>query len=307
MHVLSVSQFHNETIQTLFALATKYKKLDQTTAGRKKLHSLHTGNQLCSLFYEPSTRTRISFEQAALKLGMGVVSTENAAEFSSASKGETLEDTMRVLNGYNFDAVIVRHPETGATDRAAAVSTTPIINAGDGKGEHPTQALLDLYTIYEKHGTLEGLTVVLGGDLKHGRTVRSLVRLLARYKGNRFVFVSTSELQIGVDIKQELAHVGCTYTETEDMKQAFKNADVVYWTRLQKERLETKLTSSKEFILNKQTIAYLPKKAVIMHPLPRVSEIHTEIDSDPRAYYFKQASNGLYVRMALLHTVLSSR
>jgi aspartate carbamoyltransferase catalytic subunit len=262
------------------------------------------------LFYEPSTRTRLSFESATVKLGIGVVSTENAREFSSAIKGETIEDTIKVINGYGFDIIVLRHHEVGAAARAAAVSTVPIINAGDGKGEHPTQALLDAYTIRQNHGRLEGLKIVMGGDLKNGRTVRSLAQLLSRYQGNHLTFVTVPELQMGDDIKQTLIEQGITYDETEDMREAFKDADIVYWTRLQKERLEGERSPDElartleKFSIGKKALSGLPKRAIIMHPLPRVGEISPEVDYDQRAVYFQQTANGLYVRMALLDLIL---
>lgn len=310
-HVLTAGQFSQEMLESLFATANEFKGQASDIDMRRELASRYAGRQLCSLFYEPSTRTRLSFETAAVKLGMGVVSTENAREFSSAAKGETIEDTVRVLNEYGYDAIVLRHHETGSAARAAAVSNVPIINAGDGKGEHPTQALLDAYTIHENHGRLDGLKVVMGGDLKHGRTVRSLSQLLSGFPGNHLTFVTVPELQIGDDIKQLLAAHGTTYEETEVVSDAFKDADVVYWTRLQKERLEG--GQSKEqlaktigrFSIRPKEMSLLPEHAIVMHPLPRVDEISPLVDDDKRAVYFRQAGNGLYVRMALLDAVLN--
>lgn len=305
MHILSAGQFDTQTLEEIFAEASALKAADNGSKSRQKLATRYTGKQMCSLFYEPSTRTRLSFEQAAIKLGVGVVSTENAGEFSSAAKGETLEDTIRVLNEYNFDLIVLRHPVTGSAKRAASVSNIPVVNAGDGKGEHPTQALLDMYTIANGHGRLSGLNVVMGGDLRHGRTVRSLAQLLAKYQGNKITFVSIPELQIGEDIKTKLNEHNVRFEETGEMYDALRGADVVYWTRLQAERLEkSQALSGVSFTLDQAALEVLPKKAIIMHPLPRLDEVNPAVDTDPRAKYFEQAGNGLYVRMALIDRLL---
>lgn len=304
MHVLSVDQFDANKLDKIFALAQSIEVQLSKPDTALKLSQKHAGKQVCTLFYEPSTRTRLSFETAALKLGMGVVSTENAAGFSSAAKGETLEDTINVLNNYGLTAIIMRHNETGAAAKAATVSKVPILNAGDGKGEHPTQALLDAYTIKKQFGRLDNLKVVVGGDLKHGRTVRSLCKLLALYPKNHISFVSLPELQIEQDILDLLDKSGTTYVKTDQLEDELPDAQVVYWTRLQKERLDNPDSiANGGFTLTKANITKLPEEAIIMHPLPRVDEIHTDVDSDPRAKYFEQAGNGLYIRMALLdHT-----
>ncbi|HYF96575.1 MAG TPA: aspartate carbamoyltransferase [Patescibacteria group bacterium] len=307
MNVLSVDQFDAEALEKIFSLAgsieTQLKDKILTEALAKK----HAAKQVCTLFYEPSTRTRLSFETAALKLGMGVVSTENAAGFSSAAKGETLEDTINVLNNYGLCAIVIRHTETGAAAKAAAVSKIPVINAGDGVGDHPTQALLDAYTIKKHFGRLDALKVVVGGDLKHGRTVRSLCKLLALYPNNHVSFISLPELQMEDDIKELFKKSGTTYDEADSVDKVFEDTNVVYWTRLQKERLKNPDdVANGGFILTKDNISKLPKDAIILHPLPRVDEIHAEVDSDPRARYFEQAGNGLYIRMALLDQIASS-
>lgn len=305
-HILRADQFDHNELARLFDRADFFKKQDTAIAARRETQQLHRGRIMVSMFYEPSTRTRFSFEIAASKLGMAVVGTENAAEFSSAAKGETIEDTVRVLNEYGVDAICMRTKEDGHAARAAAVSKTAIINGGDGKAEHPTQAVLDMYTIYQRFGRLDNLRVAMGGDLAHGRTVRSLAQLLSTYPNNHIVFVSTPDLQMGKDIQELLKKSGTTFEETSDMKQALTGADVVYWTRLQLERHGgAALDLGKDtFVLNKETVQYLPKESIIMHPLPRVQEISPDIDADPRAYYFAQAGNGLYVRMAMLDTIL---
>lgn len=305
-HVLTVQQFHPEQLDNMFERADELRIQANDNETRRTLAQRYIGRQMCSLFYEPSTRTRLSFEQAGAKMGMGVVSTENAREFSSAAKGETIEDTIQVLNEYDFDVIVLRHNETGSAARAAAVSDVPVINAGDGKGEHPTQALLDTYTIKQNHGRLDNLRIVMGGDLKHGRTVRSLAQLLSKYDGNHISFVSIPELQIGDDIKDILGLNGTTYDETTDMNAAFSQADVVYWTRLQKERLENHdAIPEGGFTIDEASLSVMPEGATIMHPLPRVGEIDEKVDQDKRAVYFRQAGNGLYVRMALLDSILS--
>jgi aspartate carbamoyltransferase catalytic subunit len=308
MHVLSIEDFNHEQLLKLFKSADKWRKLVNNPAEREGVASRYRDRQLCSLFYEPSTRTRTSFEKAALNFGMGIVSTENAREFSSAAKGETIEDTIRVLDQYGFDIIVMRHHETGAAARAAAVSQTPIINGGDGAGEHPSQSLLDAYTVYQTFGRLDNLKIVIGGDLKHGRTVRSLAQLLGRYKNNRLTFVSIPELQIGEDIKLKLKECGTTFRESAEMLEALKEADVVYWTRLQKERLADPSAIPKDgFILSLAALKIMPDQAIIMHPLPRVDEIDPALDTDPRAAYFRQAGNGLYVRMALIDSILRQK
>jgi aspartate carbamoyltransferase catalytic subunit len=304
-HLVAAGQLTPEVLTELIAKAEEYRKLLETTDGRQQLRALYPDKIIATLFYEPSTRTRLSHESAAQRLGMGVVSTENAAEFSSAIKGETIEDTVRVVAGY-ADAIVIRHKETGILDRAAAASPVPVINAGDGTGEHPTQALLDVYTIWREMGTLEGLNIVMGGDLAHGRTVRSLAQVMSNYKGTSFTFVTTPQLRMGDDIKQLLGERGVSFTETNDVHAATKEADVVYWTRLQKERLEDP-TLEAGFVIDQQVMAGMKEKSVIMHPLPRVDEITAAVDADPRAAYFRQSHNGVYVRMALLDYLFSQK
>ncbi len=301
-HVLSARQFSPEELSCLFEHADQLREASQDYGTRRELAAKHVGYFAATLFYEPSTRTRLSFESAVQRLGMELVSTENAGEFSSAIKGEAIEDTIQVVDGY-ADLIIMRHAETGAADQAAAVSRVPVINAGDGKGEHPTQALLDLYTIQNEKGRLDNLSVVIGGDLAHGRTVRSLAQMLAKYKGNRLRFVSTPELKIGDDIKQHLDEQSVPYEETDDMFTALHGADIVYWTRLQKERLSDPGIVS-NYVIDQAALQAMPKDAVIMHPLPRNGEIDRSVDGDPRAAYFRQSENGLYVRMALIDSLL---
>lgn len=287
----------------IFARTDELKKqLAKKTSG-SKLSPVSDQNMLFSLFYEPSTRTRMSFSAAAQHFGMQVVSTENAKEFSSAIKGETIEDTVRVLCEYKPDAIVMRHYEAGAAEAAAKVSTVPIINAGDGAGQHPTQALLDMYTICNEIGRCDNLRVVIGGDLKHGRTVRSLSYLLTKYPNNSITYVSPKELKIGSDIKSYLKKHAISFVQTDEIEEALKDADVIYWTRVQKERFDsTKLKLT--YKLDETHLKLMKSNAIILHPLPRVDEIATSVDADPRAAYFRQAGNGMYVRMALIEWCL---
>lgn len=261
-----------------------------------------------TVFYEPSTRTRMSFDVAVKRLGGNVITTENAKDFSSAIKGETLEDTVRVLCEYRPDIIVLRHHETGAAERAAAVSSVPIINAGDGRGQHPTQALLDMYTIRRHFTSLNGLTILIGGDLANGRTARSLIYLFSKFcPETRFIFISPDELRLGDDMKNHLTEHNIQFRESRELKPNLEFADVVYWTRIQKERLTNVRYEdvADQFMLGRTELKLMESNAIIMHPLPRVNEIQTEVDSDPRAVYFEQAGNGMYIRMALMEWVLN--
>jgi len=304
-HVISAKQFDKEQLELVMC---KAKMVEEALNSGRDLESLR-GKIMATLFYEPSTRTRLSFESAMSRLGGKVIGTENAKEFSSAAKGETIEDTIRVVNGY-ADIIVMRHYELGAAEKAALVSSVPIINAGDGPGEHPTQSLLDMYTIKKEYGALSGINIAMVGDLKHGRTVRSLAQLLSHYDIGGITFVAPAWLGIGTDIKALLAERGISFTETESLEDALPKADVVYMTRIQKERF-TDLTAYEKYkdiyILDKIKMELLPKTGIIMHPLPRVGEITTEVDLDPRARYFDQAKNGLYVRMALLNLLINRK
>lgn len=305
-HILSGDQFSPEDIAEIFAGADKMRKELASVVGRKRLNEKYKGRQIATLFYQPSTRTRLSFEAAANKLGMDVLSTEDALAFSSAAKGETIEDTVRVLNQYQIDAIVIRYHEVGGAKRAAAVSDVSVINGGDGPGEHPTQSLLDAYTIKSNHGRLDNLRVVMGGDLKFSRTVRSLSYVLSKYKGNHLVYISIPDFQIPKDVIDHLKKTGTSFELTSDMSKAFKDADVVYWTRLQKEYLDKGSVPKDGLTIDKKSLRLMPKSAIIMHPLPRVDEIAAEVDKDPRAKYFEQAGNGLYIRMALFERLLGN-
>jgi len=306
-HVLYSQQFDREILRQLFERADQFRRRIEEPSERAALTQLYRGKMLFSVFYEPSTRTRMSFSAAAEHLGMSVVTTENAREFSSALKGESLEDTIRVLCEYYPDAIALRHYENGAAERAAEVSTVPIINAGDGSGQHPTQALLDLYTIHQALGTIDGLTVTIGGDLSHGRTARSLAYLLAKFNGIQIRFVAPPELRMGTDIKEHLNEKGVPFKEEYALDDALSISDVVYWTRVQRERLApgtSQLGESASFVIGPEQMAQLKPNAILMHPLPRLDEIPTAVDADPRAWYFRQAGNGMLIRMSLLEWIL---
>lgn len=298
-HIVAVEQFEREWIEALFAEADLMRALP---ADAEPLR----GKILASIFYEPSTRTRLSFESAMMRLGGNVISTENARDFSSAMKGETVEDTIRMVAGY-ADAVAMRHHEEGALARAVAVAEVPILNAGDGPGEHPTQALLDLYTIHHELGRIDDLRIAMVGDLKYGRTVRSLSLLLRQTNNCHILFVAPPQVDMRDDIKDALDAAGVSWEEQPDLDAAMSTADVVYQTRIQKERFESEaeyLDVKGTYVITPEQMQLLGDHAIVMHPLPRVDEIAVEVDVDPRAAYFRQAKNGVYVRMALLKQLL---
>ncbi len=298
MHILSTSQFSKSDVENILARA----KALEVEHANGTLPELLKGKIVASVFFEPSTRTRLSFETAVLRLGGQIITVENAAESSSAFKGETIEDTARMLSSY-ADAIVMRHPKIGSAEAAAKVATKPVLNAGDGANQHPSQGFLDLYTIQKEQGRLENLTVVFVGDLKNSRTLHSLVPLLIEYSNNSFIFVSPKELRVPEELTSELYEKGVSFTETENLDEALKAADVVYMTRVQKERFENKEDYERVkdmFLLKAPHLDLMKPTAIIMHPLPRVNEIDTAIDADKRAAYFRQPQNGLYIRMALL-------
>lgn len=298
-HIVAVSQFERPWLEALFDEA------DRMTTVRASQGILRD-SILATLFYEPSTRTRLSFESAMQRLGGSVVSTENAREFSSAIKGETVEDTVRIVAGY-ADAIVIRHHEQGAAKRAAAVSPVPIINGGDGPGEHPTQALLDLYTIRRELGHLDGLKVALVGDLRFGRAARSLAMLFRETKYTELIFVAPEAVRMNRDVRDALTTAGVPFRDEPDLTKAIADVDVVYQTRIQKERFATPEEYEAVrgiYVITPETMTAMKQKAILMHPLPRVDEIAATVDSDPRAAYFRQAQYGVYVRMALLAQLL---
>jgi aspartate carbamoyltransferase catalytic subunit len=302
-HIIEAQQFDVPTLDKLFEITERMEKVV-----REGGISDYQNRIMSTLFYEPSTRTRFSFETAMHRLGGRVISTENAREFSSVSKGETLEDTIRILNGY-ADVIVMRHNEVGAARRAAAVSAVPVINAGDGAGQHPTQALLDLYTIRKEIGKINGLRIAMVGDLAQGRTVRSLAYLLSKYEDVRMYFVAPQLLRMKEDILEHLRQRKVEYVEEEELAKVLPEVDVVYQTRIQKERFGDRIADYEKcrgvYVIDESCLRLMKPDSIIMHPLPRLDEIRMEVDNDRRAAYFRQAQNGLYVRMALLSQVLS--
>ncbi|KAF9430642.1 hypothetical protein BGZ94_005450 [Podila epigama] len=298
-HILSSKQFDRNELHALFSLAHEMR----TQVERNGSIDLLRGKVMCSMFYEPSTRTSCSFAAAMARLGGSVVSADGSS--SSVVKGETLADTVRTLGCYG-DLIVLRHPDPGSAATAAKFSKVPVINAGDGIGEHPTQAFLDVYTIREELGTVNGLTITLVGDLKNGRTVHSLVKLLAYYHVT-LNFVSPPSLRMPESVKAELSQAGVVVHEYTDLNDVIAESDVVYVTRVQKERfadLEEYERVKSAYVINNKLMSKAKTQMVVMHPLPRVSEIEPEVDFDQRAAYFRQMRYGLYVRMALLALVL---
>lgn len=301
-HIIEAQQFDMATMLHVLGTAETMEDVVKK-GGTSEYHS----RIMATLFYEPSTRTRFSFETAMWRLGGQVISTENAAEFSSVAKGETLEDTIRILNGY-ADVIVIRHKEVGSARRAANVSRVPVINAGDGAGQHPTQALLDLYTIRKEIGAIDGLRIAMVGDLAQGRTVRSLAYLLSKFQGITMYFVAPPLLKMKEDILEHLRERKVQFFEETALDKVLPEVDVVYQTRIQKERFGDRIEDYEKcrgiYILTRESLAKMKSKSIVMHPLPRLEEIAMEVDDDPRAGYFRQAQNGLYVRMALLTMVL---
>ena len=301
--VVEAQQFNREMLEALFATARECEGV-----GPSRPSDVLRGHVMATLFYEPSTRTRLSFETAMLRLGGGVVSTENAREYSSVSKGETLEDTVRTCEGY-ADCIVLRHYIAGSARKAAGVAGVPILNAGDGPGQHPSQALLDSYTIQKELGRIDGVRIAFVGDLANGRTVRSLALLLTEFRDVKMYFVAPSVVRMRSDIKEFLDERGFEWEEVDDLKAVAAEVDVLYMTRIQKERfgdrLEDYAAARGKYILDQDIMGSLSPDAIVMHPLPRVDEICPEVDDDPRAAYFRQARNGTYLRMALLKTLLA--
>jgi aspartate carbamoyltransferase catalytic subunit len=301
-NVLSSNQFSKEEVEEILARAERMEEsLKQGT-----VEQILKDVVVACIFFEPSTRTRLSFETAALRLGAKVISAENAMENSSAHKGETIEDTTKILCSY-ADVIVIRHPAAGTLEKASKVSTKPLINAGDGINQHPTQGLLDMYTIKKEHGRLDNLTIGFGGDLLNSRTLKSLVPFLRQYPGNKFYFISPKELELPREFIKELKDTGVNFEELSNLEETLPKLDVLYMTRVQKERFASPADYEKVrdlFILKKDHLKKLKQDAIIMHALPKINEIEIEVDADPRAAYFRQAQNGLYVRMAVLPYVL---
>ena len=299
--ILSVSQFTPEILDYIFARTDEMREMVKRV-GRADLLRAYTA---ACIFYEPSTRTSSSFISAMERLGGSVIPITSGVEFSSVSKGETLADTVRVLEQY-ADAIVLRHPEIGSAKTAADYASVPVINAGDGAGEHPTQALLDLYTIQDELGMIDGLNIAMVGDLRYGRTVHSLTKLLLQYDV-RLRFVSPEILRLPLSVMNQVIDSGKNVRETHDVADVIQNADVLYVTRVQRERfadLSQYEEVRNQYEITDELMKEAKKEMVVMHPLPRVGEIHYSVDDDPRAAYFRQVQNGMFVRMALLAAVL---
>jgi len=303
-HLIDLNDYPVKTWNQIISLAQLIMKSPGTYKGAC------TGKIMGTLFYEPSTRTQMSFQSAMLRLGGGIIGFDNP-ETSSTSKGETLGDTTKTISGYSH-LIVMRHYLEGAAKAAALTADCPIINAGDGGHLHPTQTLTDLLTLTEEKSRLSDLNIGICGDLKYGRTVHSLVRAISHYKANRFTFISTPELCMPDYIKAELIERGISFYEVPTLESALPQLDVLYMTRIQRERFDKSDEGKKEYEKQKKIFTLDTKKLktgkedlIVMHPLPRVDEIAIEVDDDPRAVYFKQANYGMYVRMALILTLLN--
>jgi aspartate carbamoyltransferase catalytic subunit len=297
-HLFEAQQFDIVTIDTLFSLASELEN-DPSCPLKGKI--------MATLFYEPSTRTRLSFESAMHRLGGAVISTENALSVSSAVKGEPLEDTIRIVSMY-ADVIVLRYFENNIKERLLPIATVPIINAGDGAGQHPSQALLDLYTIKRELGRINKIHIVMVGDLKHSRSVHSLAYLLGKYRDITINFVAPEELQIEGDLLSYLERNGVRYRKSDDLAAAIGEADIVYRNRLQKERFASQALYEKYkelYLIDLVMASRMKKDAILMDPLPRVGGITTDVDALPQAVYFKQARYGLLIRMALLKHMLA--
>lgn len=298
-HLIEPKNFTDKEIQDVLDLAERI-------AMNPEMYShVADGKKLATLFYEPSTRTRLSFEAAMLSLG-GKTLGFSSAEQSSATKGETVADTIRVVGCY-ADIIAMRHPKEGAPLLASMYAKVPVINAGDGGHNHPTQTMIDLMTIRSRKGKLDHLKIGFCGDLKFGRTVHSLTKALMRYEGNEFWFISPEELQIPEYLEKMLQRQNISYHECDNLENVFPELDVLYMTRVQKERFfneEDYVRLKDRYILTEEKLSLAKKDMPVLHPLPRVNEIACEVDNDPRAAYFEQVQNGLYVRMALIIALL---
>ncbi len=300
-HFIDALDFSPAEYDALFSLAERIKS---TPA---EFSSACSGKVMATLFYEPSTRTRLSFEAAMLRLG-GKVLTVADPRTSSVAKGESLADTIRTVGNY-ADLIVLRHPKEGAAKLAALYSPVPLINGGDGAREHPTQTLTDLFTIVTYKGRLENITVAFCGDLRYGRTVHSLIKALARYPGTRFILISPEELRLPDHVKEEVLALrkDVEFHETTRMEEGLEGADVLYMTRIQKERFfneEDYLKLRDAYVLTSEKLKLAEEDLIVMHPLPRVTEISYEVDEDKRAVYFQQARLGMFVRMALIARLL---
>ena len=297
--VINGYDFTNQELCHIMDTAMIYEKRVKSGEAIKDLE----GMLVATLFFEPSTRTRLSFNSTIQRVGASTIDLGNAS-VSSQAKGETWQDTLRTVDGY-VDAIVMRHPEAGSAIEAADIAVHPLINGGDGSRQHPTQALLDIYTIRKETGHLGGQTITFLGDLKYGRTVHSLGYFMQQF-GNKMIFASPEELKMPEEITKELRDKGAEIEETTDVKDALSRSDIVYVTRVQRERFPDQASYEAvkgSYILDNELLSYAKKGITIMHPLPRVDEIAVEVDSYEGAAYFRQAHNGMYLRMALLGLV----
>ncbi len=294
--LISISDYSKEEYLQVLELAKEFEL--------NPVQKIADGKVIATIFFEPSTRTRLSFESAANKLGARVIGFSEASN-TSVSKGESLADTIKTVANYS-DLIVMRHPVEGSARYASEVSDVPVINAGDGANQHPTQCLLDLYTIMQTQGTLENLNITLVGDLKFGRTVHSLVQAMCNFN-TTFHLVSPEELKLPSAVKMHIKDKNLGYYQYTEMNEAINKADIVYMTRIQRERFQDQLEYERvknSFILTKEMLGNVKPNMRILHPLPRVNEINTNVDDTPQAYYFEQALNGVYVRQALIAKIL---
>jgi aspartate carbamoyltransferase catalytic subunit len=293
---VSIDDFSTEEIKQILDLAEEFEK--------QPVRNLLTGKVVATLFFEPSTRTRLSFESAINRLGGKIIGFADSS-ISSVSKGETLYDTIRMVSNY-CDLIVIRHPIEGSARFAAEIATVPVINAGDGANQHPTQTMLDLYSIRKTQGTLENLNIFMVGDLKYGRTVHSLLMAMAHWK-TTFNFISPEELKMPDEYKLYLDNIGLKYYEHRDLTDIISRADIIYMTRVQKERFSDPIEYEKVknvYVLRDNMLRNTKSSMRILHPLPRVNEINPDVDMNPKAYYFEQALNGVYTRQAILVSLL---
>ena len=297
--LISIRDFTKEEILHILETAKEFEQ--------NPVQDFLTGKVIASLFFEPSTRTRLSFETAVNRLGARVIGFSDASN-TSQSKGETLKDTIKMVNNY-VDMIIMRHPLEGSSRYASEVADVPVVNAGDGANQHPSQTLLDLYSILQTQGTLDGLTINMVGDLKYGRTTHSLLQAMSHFK-TKFVFTAPEELKMPKEYKEFLDSKGIEYIETDSLEEHLNSCDILYMTRVQQERFTDPIEYERVkdcYSLNAQMLANVKNNMKILHPLPRVNEISQDVDETPYAYYFKQAENGLYVRMAIISYLLGHR
>ncbi|MDE1865629.1 MAG: aspartate carbamoyltransferase [Candidatus Micrarchaeota archaeon] len=300
-HFVESQQLDEKLIYNLFRGADSFRQNPRSNLNLD-------GKTVAMLFYEPSTRTRFSFESAAMGLGAKIIGTEDAKKFSSTAKGESLEDTIMVVGGY-CDGIVLRHDQNGAAARAAEISDVPIINAGDGKGQHPTQALLDAYTIYRELGSLNNIKLAFVGDLASGRTVRSLCYLMGKFSGIDITFVSPENLRIGQDIQDYLRRNGAQFREDANLERVLPQVDIVYMTRIQRERISAEEydRAHGKYAIDENNFRLIRRDGRLMHPLPHLEEIDLPVElvkNDKRVAYIRQAHNGLFIRMALLAHML---